>query len=50
MKMTQGNFESLMKSQEAERKNNEASHKMLETQIWADGKAIGGSISRRVLR
>jgi peptidoglycan hydrolase CwlO-like protein len=33
MKMTQGNFEEMKKSQEAERKNNEASKKMLETQL-----------------
>jgi len=33
MKMTQGNFEEMKKSQEAERKNNEASRKLLETQI-----------------
>jgi hypothetical protein len=33
MKMTQGNFEEMKKSQEAERKNNEASRKMLETQL-----------------
>ena len=33
MKMTQGNFEEMKKGQESERKNNEASRKMLETQI-----------------
>jgi len=33
MKMTQGNFEEMKKIQEAERKNNEASRKLLETQI-----------------
>jgi len=33
MKITQGNFDELKKSLEAERKNNEASKKMLETQI-----------------
>jgi len=31
MKTTQGKFEERKKSQEAERKNNEASRKMLET-------------------
>jgi len=33
MKMTQGYFEEMKKSQEAGRKNNEASRKMLQTQI-----------------
>jgi len=33
MKMTQGNFEEIKNSQEAERKNNEAFKKMLETQM-----------------
>jgi len=33
MKMTQSNFEEIYKSQETERKNNEASIKMFETQI-----------------
>jgi len=33
MKMTQGNFEEMKKSQEDERKNNKASRKLLETQI-----------------
>jgi hypothetical protein len=33
MKMTQGNYEEMKKSQEAERKNNVASRKMLETQL-----------------
>jgi len=33
MKMTRGNFEEMKKSQEVERKNNEASRKLLETQI-----------------
>ena len=40
MKMTQGNFEELKKSQEAERRNNEASRKMLETQIGQMAKQI----------
>jgi len=40
MKMTQGNFEELKKSQEAERKNNEASRKMLETQIGQMAKQL----------
>ena len=38
MKMTQGNFEEIKKSQEAERKNNE--RKMLETQIGQMAKQI----------
>jgi len=33
MKMTQGKFEEMKKSQQAEKKNNEASRKLLETQI-----------------
>ena len=40
MKMTQGNFEELKKSQEAERRNNEASRKMLEIQIGQMAKQI----------
>ena len=40
MKMTQGHFEELKKSQEAERRNNEASRKMLETQIGQMAKQI----------
>ena len=40
MKMTQSNFEELKKSQEAERRNNEASRKMLETQIGQMAKQI----------
>jgi len=40
MKMTQGNFEEIKKSQEVERKNNEASRKMLETQIGQMAKQI----------
>jgi len=40
MKMTQGNFEEIKKSQEAERKNNEASKKMLETQIGQMAKQL----------
>jgi len=40
MKMTQSNFESIMKSQEAERKNNEAARKLMETQIRQMAKQI----------
>jgi len=40
MKMTQGNFEEIKKSQEAERKNNETSRKMFETQIGQMAKKI----------
>jgi len=40
MKMTQGNFEEMKKSQEAERKNNEASRKLLETQIGQMAKQL----------
>jgi len=40
MKMTQGNFEEIKKSQEAERKNNEASRKILETQIGQMAKQL----------
>jgi len=40
MKMTQSNFENIMKSQEAERKNNEASRKLMETQIGQMAKQI----------
>jgi len=40
MKMTQGNFEEMKKSQEAERKNNDASRKMLETQIGQMAKQL----------
>jgi len=39
-KMTQGNFEEINKIQEAERKNNEASRKMLETQIGKMAKKL----------
>jgi len=40
MKMTQGNFEEMKKSQEVERKNNEGSRKMLETQIGQMAKQL----------
>jgi len=40
MKMTQGNFEEMKNSQEAERKNNEASRKLLETQIGQIAKQL----------
>ena len=40
MKMTQGNFEEIKKSQDAERKNNEALRKMLEKQIGQMAKQI----------
>ena len=40
MKMTQSNFEEMKKSQEAERKNNEASRKLLETQIGQMAKQL----------
>jgi len=40
MKMTQSNFEEMKKSQEAERKNNEASRKLLETQIGQMAKLL----------
>jgi len=40
MKMTQENFEEMKKSQEAERKNNEAYRKMLETQIGQMAKQL----------
>jgi len=40
MNMTQGNFEEIKKSQESERKNNEASRKMLETQIGQMAKQL----------
>jgi len=40
MMMTQGNFEEMKKSQKAERKNNEASRKMLETQIGQMAKQL----------
>jgi len=40
MKMTQGNFEEMKKRQEDERKNNEASKKLLETQIGKMAKQL----------
>jgi len=40
MKITQGNFEEIKKSQEAERKNNETSRKTLETQIGQMAKQL----------
>jgi len=40
MKMTQGNFEEIKKSQEAERRNNEGYRKMLETQIGQMAKQL----------